>query len=65
MKSLYYCRSRSVARAESHASESVTGATAQATAGGQPANGNFEPIPLAAAGADDNENDYEECLSCQ
>ena len=61
VKSLYYCRSKSIARAESHASDSVTGATANtATA---PANGNFEPLPLAAAG--ENENDYEECLSCQ
>ena len=61
MKSLYYCRSKSIARVESHASDSVTGATANtATA---PANGNFEPLPLAAAG--ENENDYEECLSCQ
>lgn len=63
VKSLYYCRSRSVARAESHASQSVTGATAHAD-GGAPANGNMEPLPLAAQ-AGDNENDYEECLSCQ
>ena len=27
------------------------------------ANGNTEPLPLAASG--ENENDYEECLSCQ
>lgn len=61
VKSLYYCRSRSVARAESHASQSVTGATAAPTTGGIPSP--MEPLPLAAS--DENENDYEECLSCQ
>ena len=61
VKSLYYCRSKSVARAESHASESVTGAIANTDT--VPANGNTEPLPLAASG--ENENDYEECLSCQ
>ena len=61
VKSLYYCRSKSVARAESHASESVTGAIANTDT--VRANGNTEPLPLAASG--ENENDYEECLSCQ
>jgi len=61
VKSLYYCRSRSVARAESHASKSVTGATAYGAE--NVANGNMEPLPLAASG--ENDNDYEECLSCQ
>ncbi len=69
VKSLYYCRSRSVARAESHASKSVTGATAHVAvpAAGVPANGNLDPqpLPMAAAPAGGNENDYEECLSCQ
>ncbi len=69
VKSLYYCRSRSVARAESHASKSVTGAVPHvATPGaGIPANGNLDPqpLPMAAAPAGGNENDYEECLSCQ
>ena len=64
VKSLYYCRSRSVARAESHASLSVTGATAQATTGGLTSGGVIQPLPLAAA-PPENENDYEECLSCQ
>ena len=59
VKSLYYCRSKSVARAESHASESVTGAIANTDT--VRANGNTEPLPLAASG--ENENDYEECLS--
>ena len=65
VKSLYYCRSRSVARAESHASLSVTGATAAPTTGGLglPVDGQIAPLPLAASS--DNENDYEECLSCQ
>ena len=63
------CRSRSVARAESHASKSVTGATAYGQSLGEmsPANGNYVPqqMPLAAAPVDGNDNDYEECLSCQ
>lgn len=65
VKSLYYCRSRSVARAESHASLSVTGATAAPTTGGLglPVDGAIQPLPLAAS--DENDNDYEECLSCQ
>jgi ribonucleoside-diphosphate reductase alpha chain len=69
VKSLYYCRSRSVARAESHASKSVTGAVPHVAmpGAGIPANGNLDPqpLPMAAAPAGGNENDYEECLSCQ
>jgi ribonucleoside-diphosphate reductase alpha chain len=65
VKSLYYCRSRSVVRAESHASLSVTGATAAPTTGGLglPVDGAIQPLPLAASG--ENDSDYEECLSCQ
>jgi len=65
VKSLYYCRSRSVARAESHASQSVVGATAQENLTADSANSNTKPLPLAASGQNENENDYEECLSCQ
>lgn len=54
VKSLYYCRSLSIARAESHESASVTGATAIAAAPDEaPA-----PPPTVRDG-------YEECLSCQ
>ena len=64
IKSLYYCRSRSVARAESHESVSVTNVK-------DDANGHFTehpsepevPLPLAALGS--NANNFEECLSCQ
>ena len=64
IKSLYYCRSRSVARAESHESVSVTNVK-------NDANGHFAepppepevPLPLAALGG--NANNFEECLSCQ
>ena len=65
VKSLYYCRSRSVVRAESHASLSVTGATAAPTTGGLglPVDGAIQPLPLAASA--ENDGDYEECLSCQ
>ncbi|NQU71684.1 MAG: ribonucleoside-diphosphate reductase subunit alpha, partial [Rhodospirillales bacterium] len=60
VKSLYYCRSKSIQRADivsnkAEVQEHASG-TAPATIG--------EPLPLAAA-SQDNENDYEECLSCQ
>ena len=58
-----------MARAESHASQSVVGATAEVNLGADFANSNARPLPLAAAGQNENENenenDYEECLSCQ
>ena len=61
VKSLYYCRSRSVARAESHASSSVTGV--EVGSSNTVTKENVEPMPMAAS--EQNENDYEECLSCQ
>ena len=65
VKSLYYCRSRSVARAESHASKSVTGAVAYGTDMPANANGDPMPAPLPLAASSENDNDFEECLSCQ
>jgi len=58
VKSLYYCRSRSLQRADvvSTKIEVVENATAAAD--------QSVPLPLAAADAG-NGNDYEECLACQ
>ena len=68
VKTLYYCRSKSIQRAEavSHKQEVTTldavGATPVPSPDGM-------ELPLAAAPvngeASDNDNDYEECLACQ
>ena len=63
-KSLYYCRSRSIQRAESSvtvqaANDAETAANAAAAAAQLPPS---VELPLAATA---NGNDYEECLSCQ
>ncbi len=52
VKSLYYCRSKSIQRAESDASWK------RSQAGNEPVNGRDPELG-------DNENDYDECLSCQ
>ncbi len=59
VKSLYYCRSKSVQRADvvSRKSEVYDYGAAIGTAVGP------DSLPLAASG--ENENDYEECLACQ
>ena len=64
MKSLYYCRSLSIQRADT-VSEKVVAPASYETA--RPANDAVEvPLPLiAAAAAREGSNDYEECLSCQ
>ena len=65
VKSLYYCRSKSIARAD------IVSAKAEVQdhgIGAPPpaANGIGEPLPLAAAPqSGEHDNDYEECLSCQ
>jgi ribonucleoside-diphosphate reductase alpha chain len=71
VKSLYYCRSKSLQRAEAIATKAEVhdhGVTTGASNGA----GNVirPPVPLAAqaapaAASGENENDYEECLSCQ
>lgn len=58
VKSLYYCRSLSIARAESHESASVTGATALAASPDEAPADPPADSPTVRA-------DYEECLSCQ
>jgi ribonucleoside-diphosphate reductase alpha chain len=65
VKSLYYCRSLSIARADSVSEKAVppeafTGLMPGATA---PANDEQGSLPLAAVGK--NATDYEECLACQ
>ncbi|MEE8334021.1 MAG: ribonucleotide-diphosphate reductase subunit alpha, partial [Alphaproteobacteria bacterium] len=59
VKSLYYCRSKSVQRADvvSRKTEVYDHGAAVGAAPGP------EPLPLAASG--DTETDYEECLACQ
>ncbi len=60
VKSLYYCRSKSLQRAESaHAAHTVN-KTAQGLAAGLPANDEGGKLP-----AQDDANTYEECLACQ
>lgn len=54
VKSLYYCRSLSIQRADTVSEKK------EKIELGMPANGNTEALPLAAAGTN-----YEECLACQ
>ena len=63
LKSLYYCRSKSLQRAEAVATKAEVH-----DHGAAMGNGIDHPLPLAAQAAtlpSENENDYEECLSCQ
>jgi len=60
MKSLYYCRSLSIARADNVSEKAV----APQALTGVPANDGAAPLPLVAAAAG-NATDYEECLACQ
>ena len=59
MKSLYYCRSLSIARADTVSEQAVRPAEFTGVA----ANDGAMPLPLVAAGA--GTTDYEECLACQ
>ena len=71
VKSLYYCRSKSLQRAESVATKAEVhdhGAANGNGIGNGTGNGIDQPVPLAAqaaAASGENENDFEECLSCQ
>ncbi len=56
VKSLYYCRSLSIQRADN-----VSEKQAKAEVSGMAANDASETLPLAAAGT----SNYEECLACQ
>jgi ribonucleoside-diphosphate reductase alpha chain len=64
VKTLYYCRSLSIQRAEA-----VSGDIAGSSVTMPPhfKNGTDAPseLPLAAMAAQENSNNYEECLACQ
>jgi ribonucleoside-diphosphate reductase alpha chain len=59
MKSLYYCRSLSIARADTVSEKAIAPIAIQGVANDQQA-----PLPLVAA-ASAGSTDYEECLACQ
>ena len=64
VKSLYYCRSRSIQRADKVANK----ADVAVVGNGATLAGAAEPVPLQAANGAAREgaaNDYEECLACQ
>jgi len=65
VKSLYYCRSLSIARADAVSEKVVVPAAMLGAA----ANDGQGPLPLVAAvspgGAGANATNYEECLACQ
>jgi ribonucleoside-diphosphate reductase alpha chain len=59
VKSLYYCRSLSIQRADTVSDKAI----APVDDIHQPANDMAVPLPLVAAAA--SPTDYEECLACQ
>jgi ribonucleoside-diphosphate reductase alpha chain len=70
VKSLYYCRSLSIQRAENVAGEALTAAPLGDQALSAPLiNGNLvdapSTVPLGTPAAPQQSTDYEECLSCQ
>ncbi len=71
VKSLYYCRSLSIARADAVSEKAVAPVAMLGVAGGVGANDRRAPLPLVAAvsdgglGAGANAANYEECLACQ
>ena len=70
VKSLYYCRSKSVQRAESAIGDTARAEGAGDTANGAvplvgKVNGHDRPAPEPIPGPDANSTDYEECLACQ
>jgi ribonucleoside-diphosphate reductase alpha chain len=64
VKSLYYCRSLSIARADNVSEKAVAPVAFSGVMGGVPANDGQAPLPLVAAAAAGSTN-YEECLACQ
>jgi ribonucleoside-diphosphate reductase alpha chain len=63
VKSLYYCRSLSIARADNVSQKGV--APAAFTGVLAPANDAQMPLPLVAGPMGGNPTDYDECLACQ
>jgi ribonucleoside-diphosphate reductase alpha chain len=64
VKSLYYCRSLSIARAD-NVSEKAVAPAAFTGILAPPANDGQMPLPLVAGAIAGNPNDYDECLACQ
>jgi ribonucleoside-diphosphate reductase alpha chain len=64
VKSMYYCRSLSIARAD-NVSEKAVAPAAFTGVMGVPANDGQGRLPLVAAAAVGSGMDYEECLACQ
>ena len=64
VKSLYYCRSLSIARADA-VSEKAVAPVAMVGAVGEAANDGQGSLPLVALAAGGTRTDYEECLACQ
>ena len=64
VKSLYYCRSLSIQRAD-NVSEKAVAPAAFTGVMGVPANDGQAPLPLVAVRRRANATDYEECLACQ
>ena len=70
VKSLYYCRSLSIARADAVSEQAIapvafTGMTAAVNGAYVPANDGQAPLPLVAGEPRATSTDYEECLACQ
>ncbi|SIS86891.1 ribonucleoside-diphosphate reductase subunit alpha [Insolitispirillum peregrinum] len=65
VKSLYYCRSKSIQRAEVISSQAVSIPGGLGTAPTQVAGIASPTGPIAAANDSSNSTDYEECLACQ
>ncbi len=66
VKSLYYCRSLSLARADNVSEKAVAPAEFTLTAATLPANGGTVRLPLITMTPERAETtDYEECLACQ
>jgi ribonucleoside-diphosphate reductase alpha chain len=65
VKSLYYCRSLSIARADNVSEKAVAPVAFTGVMGGVPANDGQARLPLVAAAAVGSGTNYEECLACQ
>jgi ribonucleoside-diphosphate reductase alpha chain len=66
VKSLYYCRSLSIARADNVSEKAVAPVAFEGVMGVKlPANDGQMPLPLVAAVAAGASTNYEECLACQ
>jgi len=65
VKSLYYCRSLSIARADNVSEKAVAPVAFTGVMGVVVANDGQAPLPLVVAAAAGSSTNYEECLACQ